>query len=65
MSLIFVRNNNMKIESDQCCEIFFLSTLLLMKDQGSSHGHVSPSIFWENTESAVQIPNAKSFASLA
>ena len=55
----------MKIESDQCCEIFFLSTLLLMKDQGSSHGHVSPSIFWENTESAVQIPNAKSFASLA
>ena len=27
----------MKIESDQCCEIFFLSTLLLMKDQESTH----------------------------
>ena len=36
----------MKIESDQCCEIFFLSTLLLMKDQGSSYGDVSPSIFF-------------------
>ena len=36
----------MKIESDQCCEIFFLTTLLLlMKDQGSSHGDVSLLIF--------------------
>ena len=44
----------MKIESDQCCEIFFLSTLLLMKDQGSSYRDVLPSIFLENPEIAVQ-----------